>query len=326
MFGILCSVYDLIVGIGGMLFEFEKYMFEKNFDVNIQLFGQEYNFEFYVICCFDFLIKDELINNLIYGDILGIKDVKNKINGFVFYDGYLDKKFYYMLVNLFFGVEWKLEEDFVCEEYEDQGFFGCFGVGLLCINDGLLFFLQYMIFKMYQLFKIFEGKNVGGDGFKIVIVFNGLFLFIGDVGLGEFNICCWIIECDMLDVIVVLFDQMFYNMGIYIYVWIVINKKFVYCQGQVQLIDGICYFKKMDKSLGNKCNEFLEEYIRELVCLYVEYDYDVESEVLVDGKLECWICSKIFENCEFGFLKIIVECLLCLNFQVSVEWIVKLDD
>jgi len=330
--GIYRSVYDPTAGTGGMLSESEKFICGDGFanglnpDAHIELFGQEYNPESYAICCSDLLIKDEPINNLIYGDTLGIKDAKNKTNGFVPYDGHSDKKFHYMLANPPFGVEWKPEEDFVREEYEDQGFAGRFGAGLPRINDGSLLFLQHMISKMHQPPKLVDGKNVGGDGSKIAIVFNGSPLFTGDAGSGESNIRRWIIERDMLDAIVALPDQMFYNTGIYTYVWIVTNKKPAHRQGQVQLIDGTRHVKKMDKSLGNKRNALSDSHIRELVRLYAEHDHDTESEVLVDGKPERRVCSKVFENREFGFLKITVERPLRLNFLATAERIAKLDE
>jgi len=330
--GIYRSVYDPTAGTGGMLSESEKFICGDgltsglNPDANIELFGQEYNPESYAICCSDLLIKDEPINNLIYGDTLGIKDAKNKTNGFVPHDGHPDKKFHYMLANPPFGVEWKPEEDFVREEFANLGFNGRFGAGLPRINDGSLLFLQHMISKMHQPPKLIDGKHVGGDGSKIAIVFNGSPLFTGDAGSGESNIRRWVIERDMLDAIVALPDQMFYNTGIYTYVWIVTNKKPAHRQGQVQLIDGTRHFKKMDKSLGNKRNELSDDHIRELVRLYAEHAHDATSEVLVDGKPERRVCSKLFENREFGYLKITVERPLRLNFQVSAERIAKLDE
>lgn len=323
--GIYRSVYDPTAGTGGMLSESEKAALAKNPQANIELFGQEYNPESYAICCSDLLIKDEPITNLIYGDTLGIKDAKNKTNGFVPHDGHPDKKFHYMLANPPFGVEWKAEEDFVREEYLTTGFSGRFGAGLPRINDGSLLFLQHMISKMHQPPKVVGGKNLGGDGSKIAVVFNGSPLFTGDAGSGESNIRRWIIESDMLDAVVALPDQMFYNTGIYTYVWIVTNKKPAHRQGKVQLIDGTRHFKKMDKSLGNKRNELSDEHIKQLVNLYAKCDQDGTSEVLVDGKSELRICSKIFNNRDFGFLKVTVERPLRLNFQASAERIAKLD-
>jgi len=331
--GISRSVYDPTAGTGGMISEAEKYICGDgehtglNPDAHIQLFGQEYNPEAYAICCSDLLIKDEPIDNLIYGDTLGIKDAKNKTNGFVPYDGHPGKQFHYMLSNPPFGVEWKPEEDFVREEYNNLGFSGRFGAGLPRINDGALLFLQHMISKMHRPPKVNElGVNVGGDGSKIAIVLNGSPLFTGDAGSGESNIRRWIIERDMLDAVIALPDQMFYNTGIYTFIWIVTNKKPVHRQGMVQLIDGTRHFKKMDKSLGNKRNELSDDHIKELVRLYAEHDHDAESEVLVDGQPERRVCSKLFGNREFGFLKITVERPLRLNFQVCTERIIRLDD
>ena len=329
--GIYRSVYDPTAGTGGMLSESEKFICGDGFttglnpDAHIELFGQEYNPESYAICCADLLIKDEPINNLIYGDTLGLKDVRNKTNGFVPHDGHPNKKFHYMLANPPFGVEWKPEEDYVREEYDDLGFSGRFGAGLPRINDGSLLFLQHMISKMHQPPKLVDGENVGGDGSKIAIVFNGSPLFTGDAGSGESNIRRWIIERDMLDAVVALPDQMFYNTGIYTYVWIVTNKKPAHRRGQVQLIDGTRHFKKMDKSLGNKRNELSDDHIKELVRLYAEHDHNAESEVLIDGKPERRVCGKVFANREFGFLKITVERPLRLNFQASAERIARLD-
>lgn len=331
--GIYRSVYDPTAGTGGMLSESEKFICGDgvhsglNPDAHIELFGQEYNPESYAICCSDLLIKDEPIDNLIYGDTLGVKDAKNKTNGFVPHDGHPNKPFHYMLANPPFGVEWKPEEDFVREEYKNQGFSGRFGAGLPRINDGSLLFLQHMISKMHKPPKVNAlGENRGGDGSKIAIVFNGSPLFTGDAGSGESNIRRWIIERDMLDAVVALPDQMFYNTGIYTYIWIVTNKKPTHRCGRVQLIDGTRHFKKMDKSLGNKRNELSDAHIKELVRLYAEHDHDAVSEVLVEGKPEPRVCSKVFDNREFGFLKITVERPLRLNFKASAERVARLDE
>jgi len=331
--GIYRSVYDPTAGTGGMLSESEKYICGDgvasglNPDAHIELFGQEYNPEAYAICCADLLIKDAPIDNLIYGDTLGIKDAKNKNNGFVTHDGHPHKQFHYMLANPPFGVEWKPEEDFVREEYKTLGFSGRFGAGLPRINDGSLLFLQHMISKMHRPPKIDPlGHNSGGDGSKIAIVFNGSPLFTGDAGSGESNVRRWIIEQDLLDAVVALPDQMFYNTGIFTYIWIVTNKKPAHRRGKVQLIDGTRHFRKMSKSLGNKRNELSDDHIRELVRLYAEHNHDGASEVLVAGQPEQRVCSKLFANRDFGFLKITVERPLRLNFQASLERIALLDE
>jgi type I restriction enzyme M protein len=324
--GIYRSIYDPTAGTGGMLSEAEKFICGDglarglNPDANIELFGQEYNPESYAICCADLLIKDEPINNLVYGDTLGVKDAKNKTNGFVPHDGHQGKKFHYMLANPPFGVEWKPEEDFVREEHAKQGFAGRFGAGLPRINDGSLLFLQHMMAKMHKPPQVNAlGENAGGDGSKIAVVFNGSPLFTGDAGSGESNIRRWIIERDMLDAVIALPDQMFYNTGIYTYVWIVTNRKPAARRGQVLLIDGTRHFKKMDKSLGNKRNELSDAHIKELVRLYAEHRHAATSEVLTEGKLAARVCSKVFKNQDFGFLKITVERPLRQNFRVSED-------
>ena len=316
--GIYKSIYDPTAGTGGMLSVSEEHIKAQNPDANLGLFGQEYNPEAYAICCSDLLIKDEPINNLIYGDTLGVKDAKSKSNNFLPYDGHPEKQFHYMLANPPFGVEWKPEEDFVKEEHKEQGFSGRFGAGLPRINDGSLLFLQHMISKMRP------APEQGGEGSKIAIVFNGSPLFTGDAGSGESNIRRWIIENDWLVAVVALPDQMFYNTGIYTYIWLVSNKKPKHRKGKVQLIDGTRHFQKMKKSLGNKRNELSKEHIAELVRLYGTYEHDATREVMVDGKLEQRVCSKIFDNREFGFLKITVDRPLRLNFQASPERVERL--
>ncbi len=307
--GIYRSIYDPTCGTGGMLSVSEKYIRKNNPDVNLGLFGQEYNAESYAICCADLLIKDEPVDNIIAGDTLG--DGKTS-------DGHPDKKFHYMLANPPFGVEWKTQQGVVEKEHKEHGFSGRFGPGTPRINDGALLFLMHMISKMHNApdAKNEKGEDISGDGSKIAIVFNGSPLFTGDAGSGESNIRRWIIENDWLDAVVALPDQMFYNTGIYTYIWLVSNKKRPDRKGKIQLIDATKHFQKMPKSLGNKRNELSQEHIDKITCLYADFNHD--------GKSGDAICSKIFDNREFGFLKVTVERPLKLNFQVSPERIEKL--
>jgi type I restriction enzyme M protein len=187
------------------------------------------------------------------------------------------------------------------------------GRGCRVFNDGSLLFLQHMISKMHA------APVDGGDGSRIAIVFNGSLLFTGDAGSGESNIRRWIIENDWLDAVVALPDQMFYNTGIFTYVWLVTNKKAARRRGTVQLINGTQHFQKMKKSLGNKRNELSAEHIAELVRLYGDYEANGLSEVVKNGQRERRVCSKIFANREFGFLKITVERPLRMNFCASEE-------
>lgn len=320
--GIYKTIYDPTGGTGGMLSVSEEHIKALNPTANIELFGQDYNPEAFAICCSDLLIKDEPIDNLVYGDTLGLKEAKNKGNNFVPHDGHSGKQFHYMFANPPFGVEWKPEEDFVKDEHNKQGFKGRFGAGLPRINDGSLLFLQHMISKMHR------APEVGGDGSKIAIVFNGSPLFTGDAGSGESNIRRWIIENDWLDAIVALPDQMFYNTGIYTYIWLLSNKKPEHRKGKIQLIDGTWLYQKMKKSLGDKRNELSEAHIAEIVKLYGDYKDNAEVEIIRTDRLdrlEHRISSRIFNAQQFGYLKIVVERPLKLNFQASLERIDKLE-
>ena len=311
--GIYRRVYDPACGTGGMLSESAKLILKSNQQANLALFGQEYNDESWAICCSDMLIKDEDTANIFLGDTLG--DGKTR-------DGFESKQFHYLMANPPFGVEWKDQKDVVQREHKTLGFSGRFGAGLPAINDGSLLFLQHMISKMHP----FEEKDEDQPGSKIAIVFNGSPLFSGDAGSGPSNIRRWIIENDWLDAIVALPDQLFYNTGIFTYVWLVTNRKPPERRSKVQLIDGTRFFQKMKKSLNNKRNEITEEQIRHLTCVYGNYQDGETAEVQINGETETRVISRIFENREFGFLQVTVERPLRMNFEATPERIAKLDD
>jgi type I restriction enzyme M protein len=191
--------------------------------------------------------------------------------------------------------------------------FGRFGPGLPRINDGALLFLLTMLAKRKP------SPDEGGEGSKIAIIFNGSPLFTGDAGSGESNIRRWIIENDWLDAIVALPEQLFYNTGIYTYLWLVTNRKPEHRRGKVQLIDATRHFQKMKPSLGNKRNELSEAHIDEITKLYAAFEDGQTCKVVIDDKEEERICSKIFDNHEFGFIKLTIERPLRLNFQASAE-------
>ncbi len=194
-------------------------------------------------------------------------------------------------------MEWKPDQEAIEKEHRvTQGYDGRFGAGLPRINDGSFLFLQHMISKM---------KSVKDGGTRIGIVFNGSPLFTGDAGSGESEIRRWIIENDWLDAIIALPDQLFYNTGIFTYIWIVTNRKRRDRRGKVQLINAVDMFRKMRKSLNNKRNEIDEEHISEITRLYGDYE---------EGER-----SKIFDNADFGFRQITVERPLRLNFQAIPE-------
>ena len=285
--GIIKTLFDPACGTGGMLSVADEYLHELNPDGRLELFGQEYNEEAYAICGSDMMIKGQSLENIKPGDSFDK-------------DGFLHDKFDYMLANPPFGLEWKPEEDCIRKEHEEQGFDGRFGAGLPRINDGSFLFLQHMISKMKP-----EGSRIG-------IVFNGSTLFTGDAGSGESNIRKWIIENDWLEAIIALPDQLFYNTGIFTYIWIVTNKKAPERRGKIQLINAVDFYRKMRRSLGQKRNEISEEQIKEITNIYGEF---TENEN-----------SKIFDNEDFGYHKITVERPLKLSFQILPEHIEALKE
>ncbi|EAZ99665.1 type I restriction-modification system subunit M [Marinobacter sp. ELB17] len=314
--GIYRTIYDPTCGTGGMLSESEKFILDQNAQANLALFGQEYNDESWAICCSDMLIKDEDTSSIVLGDTLG--DGKTR-------DGFEGKQFHYLLANPPFGVEWKEQKHVVEKEHKEMGFAGRFGAGLPAINDGSLMFLQHMMSKMHP----YKDGDEDSAGSKIAIVFNGSPLFSGDAGSGPSNIRRWIIENDWLDAIVALPDQLFYNTGIFTYVWLVTNRKATERRGKVQLIDGTRFSQRMKKSLNNKRNEITEEQIHDLTRLYGNYQDGEVADVIMNhktGERETRVVSHIFENREFGFLKVTVERPLRMNFMATPERIARLDD
>jgi type I restriction enzyme M protein len=329
--GKVIKIYDPTCGTGGMLSESEKLIIDPetglNPSANLELFGQEYNPESYAICGSDLMIKGEDVKNIVFGNTLGTGKSKE---GFVDGDGHPDESFHYMLANPPFGVEWKPEKSHVTKEHNEFGFAGRFGPGLPRINDGALLFLLHMISKMHPA-PADDGS--GGEGSRIAIVFNGSPLFTGDAGGGESNIRRWIIENDMLEAIIGLPDQLFYNTGIYTYIWIVTNRKRPERTGKVQLINGTDFAWKMKKSLGDKrkrlgdTTEGSPDHIATLTKLYGDFQGEVRMSVgdiqtNIDPKRDqtkSLFVSKIFDNREFGYLKITVERPLRLNFTVTDE-------
>jgi len=288
--GIVKTLYDPACGTGGMLSVAEDYVRELNPDARLEVFGQDYNAQAYAICGSDMMIKGQNIDHIRFGDS--------------FTNDYMaGKKFDYMLANPPFGVEWKPEADFIKREHEEQGFGGRFGAGLPRINDGSLLFLQHMISKM---------KDPKEGGTRLAIVFNGSPLFTGSAGSGESEIRRWIIENDWLEAIVALPDQLFYNTGIYTYLWIVTNRKVKQRRGKIQLVDGTGFFKKMRKSLGNKRHEVCEDQRDDITRRY--------------GTLKEGEHIRVFDNEDFGYRRITVERPLRLNFAVDEARITRLKE
>lgn len=269
--GIVRSIYDPTAGTGGMLSVAEEYLNRLNPDARLVLHGQELNPESYAICKADMIIKGQDIGNVIFGNTLSA-------------DGLPVKKFDYMLSNPPFGVEWKKIESVIRKEFESKGFEGRFGPGLPRVSDGSLLFLLHLISKM---------RPVHEGGSRIGIVLNGSPLFTGGAGSGESEIRKYIIENDLLETIVALPTDMFYNTGISTYIWILSNHKSPERKGKIQLINGADFFQKMRKSLGSKRKELGENDINTIVSLY--------------GKFEENDHSKVFDNADFGYSTITVE-------------------
>lgn len=280
--GKILSVADFCAGTGGMLSVAEKYIRAINPTADVQLYGQEINDQSYAICKSDMLIKGQNPENIVLGNTLNE-------------DGHSGKHYRYMISNPPFGVDWKTEKDFVENEHNTQGFKGRFGAGTPRVSDGSLLFLQNMISKMYQ----------DEEGSRISIIFNGSPLFTGDAGSGESNIRKWIIESDMLEGIIALPTDLFYNTGISTYIWVLTNKKSAERRGKIQLLNASEFYKPMRKSLGNKRKEIQDTQIEEISKIYNEFK---ESEI-----------CKIFDNDDFGFRKVTVERPLKLKFQVNQE-------
>jgi type I restriction enzyme M protein len=335
--GKVIKIYDPTCGTGGMLSESEKLIKDPEYglnpDAHLELFGQEYNPESYAICGSDLMIKGEDVKNIVFGDTLG---TGNPEEGFHDSDGdgHPGECFHYMLANPPFGVEWKPEKDHVTNEHEAFGFKGRFGPGLPRINDGALLFLLHMISKMEP------APANGGEGSRIGIVFNGSPLFTGDAGSGESNIRRWIIENDMLEAVIGLPDQLFYNTGISTYIWIVTNRKNQNRRGKIQLINAVDFAWKMKKSLGDKRKQLGDgadgtpDHIAAITKLYASFRHDIRATLAEirtnidpgrDRQKSCSV-SKVFDNRDFGFLKITVERPLRLNFALTPERIARVRD
>jgi type I restriction enzyme M protein len=269
--GKVISIADFCCGTGGMLSVGQKYILEQNKDAKVELYGQEINDESYAICKADMLIKGQDTNNIVFGNTLTD-------------DGHKNKHYRYLISNPPFGVQWKKEQDFVTKEHSTFGFNGRFGAGVPRVSDGSLLFLQNMINKMV------DDEN----GSRIAIIFNGSPLFTGDAGGGESNIRKWIIESDMLEGIISLPTDLFYNTGISTYIWVLTNKKEKKRKSKIQLVNASDFSKPMRKSLGNK-RKYIDskEQIPEIEKIYQSFQ---ESKY-----------SKIFDNSDFGFTKITIE-------------------
>ena len=282
--GVVRSLYDPTAGTGGMLSVAGEHLASLNPDARLVMYGQELNPESYAICKADMLIKGQDIANIVFGNTLSA-------------DGLLGKHFDYMLSNPPFGVEWKKIESVIRKEFEQMGFNGRFGPGLPRVSDGSLLFLLHLVSKMRPAVD-------GGSRFGIVL--NGSPLFTGGAGSGESEIRRYMLENDLVEAIIGLPTDMFYNTGISTYVWIVSNRKPETRKGKLQLIDASSFWQKMRKSLGSKRKELSPEHIDDITRLFGRFE-EATRKVGAGETAPMAPISRIFKNEDFGYRAITVE-------------------
>jgi type I restriction enzyme M protein len=279
--GVVRTIYDPTAGTGGMLSVAGEWLHEHNPRARLTMHGQELNDESYAICKADMLIKGQDVGNIKPDDTLAN-------------DGHAHQVFDYMLSNPPFGVEWKQSEKAVRREHEQQGYNGRFGPGLPRISDGSLLFMLHLVKKM---------RPVADGGARFCIVQNGSPLFTGGAGSGESNIRQYLLENDLVEAIIALPTDMFYNTGISTYLWVVTNKKLPARKGKLQLIDAASFWQKMRRTLGSKRKELSPEHIEKITRLFCELREVRRPDA--DGTVVP--ISLIFPNESFGYRTITVE-------------------
>ncbi len=311
--GIIRTIYDPTAGTGGFLSSGTEYVHELNPNALMSAFGQELNPESYAICKADMLIKGQAVSRIKLGNTLS----NDQLAG---------DQFDYMLSNPPFGVDWKKIEQDIKTEHQVKGFDGRFGAGLPRVSDGSLLFLMHLMSKMRDV------DSNQQQGSRIGIILNGSPLFTGSAGSGESEIRRYILEADLLEAIIALPNDMFYNTGIATYIWVLSNKKQAARKGKVQLIDGSHLYGKMRKSLGSKRNEMSEEDIKTIICSFGQFEaedartldksLDVKSNrgrQSANPKTETakTFASKIFNSYEFGYRRVSIERPLRLSAQIT---------
>lgn len=269
-------VYDPACGTGGMLSESKEYLKDiLKYDGFIHLFGQEVNDKTYATCKADLLIKGEDPDGVAFGSTLSN-------------DGFPDKKFDFMLTNPPYGKTWKDDQKklLVGDGKKKQIVDSRFQIGIPRVSDGQLLFIEHMLSKL---------KTDTDLGSRIASVHNGSALFTGDAGQGESELRRYLFENDLLEAIIALPTNMFYNTGIPTFILIISNKKSENRKGKVQLINATSeiFFTNLRKPLGEKRVELTDEHIDLIFDLYSNFQ---ESEN-----------SKIFENKDFGYTQIKVH-------------------
>ncbi|MEQ1452787.1 type I restriction-modification system subunit M [Acinetobacter seifertii] len=302
--GVIRTIYDPTAGTGGFLSSGTEYVYEHNPEAVMRVFGQELNPESYAICKADMLIKGQDVRNIKLGNTLS--------NDQLAYE-----KFDYMLSNPPFGVDWKKIEDEIKDEHQQKGFNGRFGAGLPRVSDGSLLFLMHLISKMRDV-------DSTGQGSRIGIILNGSPLFTGSAGSGESEIRRYILEADLLEAIIALPTDMFYNTGIATYVWVLSNKKDIERKGKVHLINAANLSSKMRKSLGSKRNYLTESEIKTITQNYGAFEAVDTLTLDGQGEQQKPFSSKIFNSYEFGYRRVTIERPLRLSAQLSDDRVATL--
>jgi type I restriction enzyme M protein len=316
--GVVCTVYDPCCGSGGMLTITKEHVtagLRRNGDIlrppinpeaDIHLFGQEVNPETWAVSKSDLFMKDPTgrdADHIAFGSTLSN-------------DRHSGMRFDYLIANPPYGKDWKGDEDAVRADHA-RGAAGRFGPGLPRISDGQLLFLLHMLA---------HAKDPKDGGSRIAIIMNGSPLFTGDASSGESEIRRFVLEQDLLEALIALPEQLFYNTGIATYVWVVTNRKAPARRDKVQLIDATSFWTPMRKSLGDKRREIPVDRARDIVKILGDFEDGTTRTIDRDGKKEEVVVSKIFPTTHFGFRKITVERPLRLNFQSSPERIKRLEE
>jgi type I restriction enzyme M protein len=315
--GIICTVYDPCGGSGGMLIITKEHItigMRKNSEIirppinpeaEIHLFGQEVNPETWAVSKSDFFMKDPTgrdADNIAFGSVLSN-------------DRHAGRTFDYLIANPPYGKDWKRDEEAVRAEHE-RGGAGRFGPGLPRISDGQLLFLLHMLAHM---------KPAIEGGSRLAIIMNGSPLFTGDAGSGESEIRRYVLENDLVEAIIALPEQLFYNTGIATYIWLLTNRKAPARRGKVQLIDASAFWVPLRKSLGDKRREIPPDKAEDIVRILHNLQDRETRRIVKNGKEEGVVVSRIFPTTHFGYRKITVERPLRLNFQASPERLARLE-
>lgn len=265
----IVKVYDPCAGTGGALSTFEEKVTQTYPGTTVVSYAQEVNDESYAICKSDTVLKGGRAVNIHKGDTLTNDMTAGELFG-------------YQISNPPYGVDWKKQKATVTKEHEELGFAGRFGAGLPRISDGQLLFVQHMVSKM---------RPVSDGGGRIAVFLNGSPLFTGAAGSGESEIRRYLLEHDLVEAIVAMPNDFFFNTGIATYIWVITNTKAPERKGKVQLIDANGIWSKVKKTLGSKRKEFTDAQIKQIMAEYQAFPQ--ESKI-----------SKVFNNEDFGYLTV----------------------